>query len=502
MRAGDYGFLIASGLLGCSSGPAESQAAEMPIQLPRMPAPGDEVVLTGPVGGPLKAELRGQALPNVLPPLPVGSDLLPLAAPQAFGSDGRCSVTGAPKRFVLRCRPGTSTSGAVLAFPGSRLPAGGRLQLSVASSGSGGFSAALTKLGADANRVFALRAGIALDPLPALGEEPAQLVILAPPEGGELTIAELQIVADPAVEPVRKLSAWSWAPATWRNSPEATLRKAKHLGLSRLFVTLDIVDGRLRGGPALASFVRLATAAGIAIEAVEGDPRMVLPEGRAAAILRARAFAGYQSGAAADERLGGIQYDVEPYVLSEWGNAGADHDAWGAAILALAEAAEARVDLVLPFWVANEPEGRRLLETVAPAVRGVTVMSYRTSRGELTQVAEPLLAWGAAKGVPVRLGLEAERLHDEQEEVFRRADTGTLAIFPGARPRLLIPDRPGTVAGAQMYRSSGRSRIAAARISFLGEERRMLDMAAGTSGLFSAWPSFSGFALHGLDWTD
>jgi hypothetical protein len=227
---------------------------------------------------------------------------------------------------------------------------------------------------------------------------------------------------------------------------------------------------------------------------------MILPDGLAAATARASAFAAYQKQAAPEERLAGIQYDVEPYVLAGWGRHPVGYSAWADSVLRLREAAGERVDLVVPFWIAYEEEGRSFLGRIAPAVRMLTVMSYRTELPLLTQVAEPLLAWGAAEGVKVRLALESGNLADETEQVFRPAAEGTLAVTPGAEPRVLLLAASGSVAGARMYAQQSTVSVPARRLSFLGREEAMMDLARRTEPLFSAWPSFAGFAFHGLKW--
>jgi hypothetical protein len=49
-----------------------------------------------------------------------------------------------------------------------------------------------------------------------------------------------------------------------------------------------------------------------------------------------------------------------------------------------------------------------------------------------------------------------------------------------------------------MYRSLGRTRVAAGRISFLGDEARMMAVSKELEPAFAAWPSFAGYAFHGL----
>jgi hypothetical protein len=388
----------------------------------------------------------------------------------------------------------------VLSFRGHRLPAGGRLQFSAGFSGSAAFAGQITARGEDALDPQPIREGRWTSNLPELAGGEPQLVILAPEAGGTLILESLEIGLSTSVPLAAGTAAWAWEPSIWETHGAATLDLAAERGVGRLFVTLEVAEGRVRNAEALRRFVRAATARGLAVEAVEGDPAMVLATGRPHAEARAKAFAAYQGQAAPAERLAGIQYDVEPYTLGAWGNAPVDHRAWADTILALARAAGEPVDLVLPFWVGLTSEGEAFLTRVAPAVRGVTVMSYRTSVPELTQIAEPLLAWGTRHGIGVRLALEAEMLADEVEEAFTPDDAGTLGIFPDRPPVALRLDRETQLPGARMYSSRGKVVVRAARISFMGDEARMRRVAEQTRPIFSAWPSFRGFALHGLRW--
>jgi hypothetical protein len=470
--------------------------------LPRRPDAGEDIVMTTPAGGAARISLRQrQSAVAALPPLPLASDILAGVEPAPFGSERRCTVDKAGGATRLRCRPGTSMAGFVLPFSGMRLPGGAPFQLMVESAGSGGFRAALTARGADAENLRVLAPGATPLPIPPLGERAeAQLVVIAPAQGGELILSSATIMPLPVERRPAEASAWAWDPARWRSAPAQTVAAARRRGIERLFVTLEVDDGGLGNARQLRDFVRMAGAAGIKVEAVEGDPRMILAEGLAAATARARAFAAYQKRSRPEEQLAGIQYDVEPYVLPGWGRHPVDYSAWADAVLGLREAAGERIDLVVPFWIDQEDGGRAFLRRVAPAVRILTVMSYRTELPLLTQVAEPLLAWGAGEDVKVRLALEAGALADETEQIFRPAAAGTLAVMPGEEPRVLLLQAPGTVPGAQMYARQAATVVPARRLSFLGNEEAMVEMARRTQPLFSAWPSFAGFAFHGLEW--
>jgi hypothetical protein len=71
--------------------------------------------------------------------------------------------------------------------------------------------------------------------------------------------------------------------------------------------------------------------------------------------------------------------------------------------------------------------------------------------------------------------------------------------MPGARPRAYLLERSGVMNGAAMFERRNWFTIEARRLSFLGREKAMRDLADAMVPIFSAWPSFGGFALHGLD---
>ena len=439
--------------------------------------------------------------PAMRPPLPLFTNLLGHGSAAPFGNEGRCVVGPEGLKLRLRCLPGKSVAGMTLAFDDFRLPAGAPLQLRVSAKGSGLFKAQVTARGADADTPLPVASNGTTLPLPVLGDDAqAQLVIIAPAQGGDLLLENLELVSNAPPQRPLELAAWAWAPEIWRTAPEELIVSAKTRGIKRLFVSLEVDGEHLRHRRELGRFVRLAGGAGIAVEGVEGDPNMVVPAGLQASLSRARAFARYQQQAPLAERLAGLQYDVEPYILPGWGLDPVSYTGWGDAILQLAQAAGEPIDLVLPFWIAGEEGGRDFLRRITPVVRGLTIMSYRTEAPLLSQVAEPLLAWGAREGKPVRLALEAGALADETEQVYEPSPSGTFAILPGAEPRVLLLNSAGAIPGAAMYTPRSQTVIPATRISFLGNEQAMAALAARVSETFSAWSTFSGFAFHGLDW--
>lgn len=479
---------------------AQATAISWSSMLPRLPEADEEIVITRTEQGRRASLRRRGGAESAVLPLPISAPLLHDARAAAFGVEERCQMTRNGDAIAIDCKAGSRVAGIVATFGDQHLPRGARLQMALGSNGSTGFSAAVAPLGEDAANtrpVTGKRTALPMDAVPA--SRPVQFVVVAPSEGGRLVLSDLWL--EPIVAGVwaAGAAAWAWEPQAWRFRGDELIASARARDLERLFISLTIAQGRVRDARKLQGFVAAAHDAGIAIEAVEGDPEMV-GEGLAPALLRARAIAAYQAASPPAARLDGLQYDVEPYILPGWRDRDDSYRRWGDAILALSEAAGMKVNLVAPFWLANSERGRLMLDRAAPAVRMVTAMAYRTEAQALQCVAEPLLAWGAAHDKPVRLALEAGPLLEEEETHFIRADEGTLALQHGQHPRLNLLDRPGKASNASMWRAAGTSNIRAADLSFLGDETQMRRTADNLAPMFSAWPSFAGFAFHGYRW--
>jgi hypothetical protein len=402
----------------------------------------------------------------------------------------------------IACDAGDRPAGVVLTIPPSRLPASADLTLAVRHSG-GSLRASLAGIDEDAGSGSLLDAhptgrstGVEV-PGGLLGKA-AALVVQCPSSAVEASLHGVRLAPSRAAMPL-PAAAWVWT-TRWQGAPEQLVAAAKREGVARLFIALEIVNGIVRHDRALATFVARAHAAGIAVEAVEGDPRMVRADGKRSALLRARAIAAYQNSVDTGSKLDGVQYDIEPYLLAEYG---ADPSgvltAWSGTLIELSHVIGEKLDVVVPFWLLSEDGGAEALAAVASRMRCLTVMAYRTGSGVVTSIAEPMLAWGAERLVPVRVALEAGHLDDEVEQVFTQADDGTLAVTSIGDEAVALRLRSGTrLAGATMLQLTGATNVAAANVSFLGDEQRLRRTASELQGLLHAWRSFAGLAFHGL----
>jgi hypothetical protein len=438
------------------------------------------------------------------PALPLGINLLPRLGPKPFGIEERAAFRRDGDGVTVTCRPGRRAAGVILDPAEARLPEGAAYRVRAAADGSPGFSFGFTVRGAALDRFDALAPTATLLAAPAdraVRERPWP-VLLCPESGGELSVRALELVPEPARSGAPERSAWAWRPALWRDDPGGLVGRARAERMGRLFVAVETDGGRLRDEAAFAHFVALARASGIETVVVEGDPGMALDEGRAVALSRLEALLAYQARAVPDARFAGIQYDIEPYILP--GYAAAPQpilQGWAGTVRALAaRAGPLPLDLVLPFWLAGDEAAAGI---VLPAIResaaSVTVMAYRTSDAAIQAAAEPLLAWGAAAGKPVRVALETGPVADETSRVYAKSHAGNMVAVPaGGGTLILLLGRSIKPLTGQAFSLKRETVAPAGQVSFLGDGARLEATADALAAVLPAWRSFSGLAFHGL----
>ncbi|HEY8566904.1 MAG TPA: hypothetical protein VIL65_15510 [Beijerinckiaceae bacterium] len=451
---------------------------------------------------PRAARSLTPAAPDAARPWPLLEPLLSRAVLRPYGVEERAEARREGKGLVLTCRAGEKPAGVVLDLSHAPVPGGAALAWRWRVSGGSNLTLGVAPARDEAaTRLVALREK---GELPAWGEAPALLVAACPATAGEATILDLRLEHRlPKVTPSVSRALWAWRPERWRDQPEALLDALTAKGADRVFVTLTIEEaGGVAHAEALARFVERAQGRGIAVVAVEGDPAMALAAGRTVALARLAAIAAYQRAAPPGARLAGIQYDVEPYLLPAFAeDAPGVLRGWAETIDALAAAAPAELDMVVPFWLAGDRDAAAsVLPALARVAGRVTVMAYRTEAAAIQAAATGFLAWGERVGRPVVIALEAGPVDDEATRVFAPAARGTLHLVATRDGRriaaLLDAEREGQPSA--VLRLEREVPAPGAWVSFLGDEARLTATAASVAPGLAAWSSFAGFAWHGV----
>lgn len=442
------------------------------------------------------------ARPARPPALPMGTDLLPGLEPRTFGAEERATVTRRGDAVVVTCRAGTRPAGLILEAREARLPAGARFGLRLEAEGQG-FFMGLTGRNGTPTTLLPIAAGRSILRLPVDDAAAAApwFVVICPESGGEFVLRTLALEPEPVAGRTTR-SAWAWRPALWRDEPDRLLAEARRQGFARLYVSVEIDGGGLRDAERFAGFVTRARGEGIGVRVVEGDPAMALDEGRRLAVERLRAILAYQEGSPPAARIEGIQYDIEPYIMTGYAARPEPILAgWAQTIEALRmQAGSLALDMVLPFWLPGDAGARQVvLPALARAATSVTAMAYRTSGPAVQAAAEPLLAWGVEVGLPVQVALEAGPLEDEVSRTYRPATTGTVMAVPAGNGTVVVQVKsPRAAPGALAFALEREDVARASSVSFLGDLPRLEGVSEELLTILKAWSSFEGLAFHGV----
>jgi hypothetical protein len=504
-------------LPGCGSIalPVDADQVEAIHPLAATSSVGHTILVQGSDNGGRFA-ISGITLPPARPqpeppaPMPLHQNLLAAMQARPFGVEERIRASLVNGRLQVDCAPGDKPAGVLLSGPWYLPRANVALQLAYSGNGAFRWQAADAAL---AGREKALEMGtIEASGLPGSGRFglPAaldratwkQFALVCPANAARLELTSLTLL--PAAARVPRRSTWVWNPVDWRE-PGALFDWARRNGVSQLFVVVPLDGDKVRDPAALAAFVRRARRANIEVWSVDGDPRMVLPAERAATVRRVRAYAAYNASVGRAERLAGMQFDVEPYLLPGYDAAA---DEWDRRYVELAAALRRaagtlRLEFVVPYWWAPKSG---LLHALAGSADSLAVMDYRTAPDEIYRFAAPFLDWAERHGKRVRIALEAGPVAAETQRRYLRAGDGApgelLLVHVAGQPVLVLLKEPVANPGAQAFRLHSTNRFDGSATSFHGRTAELLRRLPQLERDFAAWRGFAGIALHELRQSD
>jgi hypothetical protein len=327
-----------------------------------------------------------------------------------------------------------------------------------------------------------------------------------PPPSASAAVSPSTAPSSPTTPPGRAM--WAWRPEMWRNGGTALLTRAVLWKADTIYITVPTTSaGDVVAADELRQFLQEATRRGLRIWAVDGDPRAVLPSERASFETRARAYAAFNAAAsdttheASRARLAGIQYDIEPYLVSGYH---LDEDGWKEAYVATIAgltraAAGLPVEVAVPFWWldADGRGGTSFVDRLAPSVASIAIMDYRTDAAMIERFARPWLAWGARHQKRIRVALEAGPIPDEPRYHFRPAPAGTLwQVAVGSHHALLLLASPAANPSGPAFARIGQSTASGATQTFHGRIDQLRAMLPQLERTFAAYAAFGGIALH------
>lgn len=445
-----------------------------------------------------------------LPLLPFETNVLPLLDGTVFGREKRVSFKNKRNGLQLTCKPGTAPAGLILKPTAHRIPQGLDQSIVMGGVARGQFRSAAVAAGADVPATAPFFPESKTTPVELWLPDPAgrglpghgteQIVLLCPETAGTIDIRSIALRpgAKLATRPI--LASWVWQPEDWQKNPVEILAWATSMQLNRLYLQLDIAAGEVAHPELLGTFLTEAADAGIAVFAVEGDPQMVRGDGRTNALARTSAISRFQDAAMPNGRLAGIQYDIEPYISPAYAfDRQAIWKDWSYTLEELHRLWRSNIEVVVPFWLIDDVDGRDAIERIQSFVSSFTVMAYRTSDEAIVEASEPWLNFGVLHGVNIIIALESGPVPDEVHRTYVRSNTGTAEVVRFSEAdAVLVSDKPISLDRGMIYAFSHEIKVSGDRISFKGKLPLLLATIDRLRTTFPSWRSFSGFALHGL----
>jgi hypothetical protein len=447
--------------------------------------------------------------PAVLP-MPYAENLMANFVARIFGREER--AVWLEGDGALLCRTGSEPAGLVLeatrAWYGNP-----QLQLELQYSGMGTIDVAIA--GPDAasleNPVFvdtirpADKSQTTRLLLPENTGQWQSLVFICPEQQAELALTTMRLQPG-LVSGNSERSAWFWTPAAWQARSAELIMLAREYRLNRLYVSVPTNRmNEVTGQELLGRFISAMHAEGIEVWAVAGDPGDVLESSHAALQNRMHAYLAYNETAGSSSRLSGVQLDIEPYLLPGFTANDADWQRRYRDTISLAAAALDRqmpLSVVVPvWWGSNQLWGTTLLDQLQQDISSITVMNYRTSAGALRVGSLPFLYWSQQAGMPLEMALETGSVGPDQTRLnFARADMGRLLLIRvGETDLILLMNEAVRFENGVIYQQVASSVVPSSNTSFKGNIADMEAVLGTVVPEWSAWDSFSGIAIHGLE---
>jgi hypothetical protein len=193
-----------------------------------------------------------------------------------------------------------------------------------------------------------------------------------------------------------------------------------------------------------------------------------------------------------DTVFAGLQVDVEPYLKKDFNlrkNYYVRHYLTMAQELRRSAGEEIKLSFALPFWfdklvVDEKPLSFQIIDIADEVV----IMSYRTNYQELLDIASSELCYASTVGKPIFLGLELNKLPDEEHFIMDKAKVLGFSI-PTQDKRIFLKDRPDDLPVLRRYQ------VRSEKITFFQKKDRLPALMA-TSPPFR---SFSGYVIHSYE---
>lgn len=322
------------------------------------------------------------------------------------------------------------------------------------------------------------------------------MVAVIPQQGNVVIRLEELSVAKwhAAPKPHRRIGFWVWDYREATAQGSSLLDTCRSLQCGRLAVQMPALDDPEEVWRRYVGLLQAAEHQGIEAFALDGYPEAVLDA--QPLIKKVEHLREMMQG-----RLpAGVQLDIEPYLLDGFLNHPQGYEKYlkAHAQVKHALAGQARLSIVMPFWLTSQTTRNRAVAFAAMDLADeVAIMSYRTDLAELRDLVEDQLRYADLIGLPVWLAVETRPLPLEEHvrlEHVTRLNLAT-AYLDRVNKRLVFAPPSGGDA-RDWFRIVQRTTVRPERLTFSGQARGQVD--AMIRGLDQAITnrSFSGVLIH------
>lgn len=477
-----------------------------PRRAPDAPEP-QTVTITGTAATGSFEAREVTVMPTMLsiaaPYLVPGADLRAVSSLAPMDPLGRATLDTSGDNTILDCGPGTEPAG--IAFSTARLPPIPGMAVRFVHSSDQSFRVVVAR--PEAPRTSVPRLLVKLHqadsetesyvPLPAdlPADTPLDIDVLCPTAGGHLRLDEAVLEAQTKVPAGR--GAWVRDVRRWQGDAADIFTRTQRWSVTRLYIGVSFGAKGLANPQTLAGFIADASSRGVDVWALLADSAKAPDSERTPLAGAGAALADYNAGVSAEAQLKGVMVEYAPDRLWRYSeDPAAEAQAFLKRLQPLKPVLGMPLAAGVPTWFPTDPS---IAERWADVLDAMTVITDRTDPTDVRRSVARFLAWGTRRSRPVEVALEAVPLDDSERGRFARAESGELWLITlgGADVLVLLKESASGLPG-RAFQQEEVVPVPAASRSFAGQGAQLREALTPLGHELGAWPSFAGFAFHGL----
>ncbi|MFC0525137.1 hypothetical protein ACFFGV_16270 [Pontibacillus salicampi] len=229
-------------------------------------------------------------------------------------------------------------------------------------------------------------------------------------------------------------ATWIWDVEQIKENPDDVITFAKKENVNRIYVHVSIKDF---SSDMYRSFIKKANEEDMEVFALGGDPTWALKKNRDSVSQFVSQVKNYNQVVTDSEQFAGIHFDIEPYLLPEWGkNQSKVIEQWMFNLADVVNQAKQNGDLLVsgdfPFWIhkLDTPgKSEKLSNWILDTLDSITIMAYRDyveGNNGIKSIVTPLVEDAAQQGKTVVVGVNVIDTSEGTHTTFYGNKPGSL----------------------------------------------------------------------------